>query len=55
MGLLNKKKEDWIRKKETDIIWWLKNKDKVGEHIFSFDKKTKFNLFSRKRQVFYHF
>lgn len=41
-----KKKEKWKKKKETDRVWWLDNADKVGQHIFSFDKKKKFNLFA---------
>lgn len=47
MGLFNffKKKEVWYKKNEADVIWWLENKDRVGEHVFSFDKKVKFNLF----------
>ncbi len=39
------KKEDWIKKNETDHVWWLEDADQVGEIVFSFDKKTKFNLF----------
>ena len=31
----------------TDKIWWLDNTDeKVGEWIFSFDKKTTYNMFA---------
>ena len=44
-NIFKKKKEKWKKKNESDIIWWLKSEDKVGVHIFSFDKKTKFNLF----------
>ena len=43
--ILRKKKKEWVKKKETDVIWWLNNKDRLGEHIFSFDKKKEFNLF----------
>ncbi len=43
--IFKKKKEEWYKQKETDIIWWLDNSDKIGEHVFSFDKKKKFNLF----------
>lgn len=38
---------NWYKNKPTDLIWWLDTSMKcVGEHIFSFDKKTKFNLFA---------
>jgi len=40
------KKYNWYKKNETDSVWWLENKDKIGEHVFSFNKKTKFNLFA---------
>lgn len=30
----------------NDKIWWLDNPDKVGEWIFSFDKKELFNMFA---------
>ena len=33
------------KKNTTDIIWWVDNPDKVGEHLFTFDKKRIFNLF----------
>lgn len=37
----------WYKEKKSDKIWWLDNGDEVvGEHIFSFDKKTEYNLFS---------
>ena len=45
MKLFTKRKNKWFKNKETDSIWWLENKDDVGEHVFSFDKKTKYNLF----------
>lgn len=28
-----------------DIIWWIEDNDKIGEHLFTFDKKKVFNLF----------
>ena len=38
---------NWYKENETDVIWWLDNADEtVGEFIFSFDKKEKFNMFS---------
>lgn len=37
----------WYKNNETDVIWWLDNTDeKVGEWIFSFDKKTTYNMFA---------
>ena len=30
----------------SDAVWWVNNPEKVGEWLFSFDKKTVFNLFS---------
>lgn len=30
----------------TDAIWWVDNPDRVGEWLFSFDKKEVFNMFS---------
>ena len=38
---------NWYKEHETDVIWWLDNADEtVGEFIFSFDKKEKFNMFA---------
>lgn len=31
---------------KRDKIWWVDNPDTKGEHLFSFDKKTVFNLFA---------
>lgn len=44
MNFFKKPKEVWEKKNEKDSVWWLET-DKLGEHIFSFDKKEKFNLF----------
>ena len=30
----------------TDKVWWLDNRDRIGEFVFSFDKETCFNLFA---------
>lgn len=30
----------------SDAVWWVDNPEKIGEWLFSFDKKTVFNLFS---------
>ncbi len=37
---------EWHKNNSTDVIWWLNNRDKKGEMLFSFDKKTIFNLFA---------
>lgn len=36
---------DFYKKKPTDKIWWVDDLDKIGEILFSFDKKRIFNLF----------
>ena len=36
----------WYKNEDTDTIWWLDNPDRVGEWIFSFDKKKTFNMFA---------
>ena len=37
----------WYKNNPADKIWWLDNTDeKVGAWIFSFDKKTTFNMFA---------
>ena len=37
----------WYKNEPTDKIWWLDNGDDVkGEFVFSFDKKTSFNMFA---------
>lgn len=47
MKLFKRKKVDkWKKNNETDVIWWLKRQDSIGEMIFSFDKETTFNLFA---------
>lgn len=39
--------DKWYKNEPTDKIWWLDNADeKVGEWIFSFDKKKTFNMFA---------
>ena len=36
----------FFKNKRSDKIWWLDTSDKVGEWVFTFDKKTMFNLFA---------
>lgn len=39
-------KNKWYKEDPKNKIWWLDNSDEVeGEWIFSFDKKTTFNMF----------
>lgn len=41
------KNKEWYKNNPDDQIWWLDNSDEVcGEFVFSFDKKTEFNLFA---------
>ena len=37
----------WYKEEPNNQIWWLdNNNEKTGEFVFSFDKKTRFNLFA---------
>ena len=36
----------FFKNKRSDKIWWLDASEKVGEWIFTFDKKTLFNMFT---------
>lgn len=36
----------WFKNNSNDKIWWLNNPEFKGEWIFSFDRKTKFNMFA---------
>lgn len=36
---------NFYKNNESDSIWWVDNPNTIGEHLFSFDKKTVFNLF----------
>ena len=36
----------FFKNKRSDKIWWLDTSDKVGEWVFTFDKKTLFNMFA---------
>lgn len=37
---------NFYKKKETDLIWWVDNSGTVGEWLFSFDKRIIFNMFA---------
>lgn len=36
----------WYKNEPSDKVWWLDTDDIIGEFIFSFDQKKKFNLFA---------
>lgn len=36
---------NYYHKNDTDQIWWVDN-DEIGVFLFSFDKKTVFNMFA---------
>lgn len=35
----------WYKNNPADLIWWKDTPESVGIWIFSFDKKTEFNMF----------
>lgn len=42
MGVKN---DHFYKENETDVIWWVDDPETKGVWLFSFDKKTVFNLF----------
>lgn len=38
-------RNNWYKEEPSDTIWWLDN-ERVGEFVFSFDKKKQYNLFA---------
>ena len=36
----------FYKNNETDLVWWVDNPDEIGVLLFSFDRKTVFNLFA---------
>lgn len=40
------KKLKFIKNNPNDVIWWVDNTENIGEWLFSFDKKTIFNMFA---------
>jgi len=38
-------KYSFYKKEPKDKIFWVNNPETIGEHLFSFDKKTVFNMF----------
>lgn len=41
--MLNSK---WHKKQKKDVIWWKDTPEYCGLWIFSFDKKTEYNMFA---------
>ena len=39
-------KQRFYKNNRGDKIWWVNNSETVGEWLFTFDKKTIFNMFS---------
>lgn len=39
-------KQRFYKNNRGDKIWWVDNSESVGEWLFTFDKKTIFNMFS---------
>ena len=37
---------EFYKNNDNDIIFWVDNKDSVGEFLFTFDKKKIYNLFA---------
>ena len=37
---------NWYKNNDSDVIWWLDTSEYEGLWIFSFDKKTTFNMFA---------
>ena len=38
--------DNWYKNEDSDTIWWLEVPDNDGDWLFSFDKKTIFNMFA---------
>lgn len=39
-------KYELYQNENNDKIWWVDNYDRIGEYIFTFDKKRFFNFFA---------
>ncbi len=46
MRLIKNMLVDFYKQNETDKVYWTRDIDKVGEHLFSFDKKKIYNPFA---------
>jgi len=40
------KEKKFYKRNENDIIFWVETPDRLGEHLFTFDKTRIFNLFA---------
>ncbi len=40
------KKANFTKNNPNDLIWWIDNPERIGEWLFSFDKKKIFNMFA---------
>lgn len=38
-------KNNFYKNNDTNQIWWVDNPEKIGEYLFTFDKKKIYNLF----------
>lgn len=38
-------RSNWYKENKTDKVWWLYQPDIIGEFIFSFDRKKRYNLY----------
>ena len=36
----------FYKNKETDTVYWVDNPERIGEHLFTFDKRKIYNLFA---------
>lgn len=36
---------EFYKNNSTDLVWWVDSHKKIGEQLFSFDKKKIYNLF----------
>ena len=37
---------EFYKNNSTDLVWWVDSHKIIGEHLFSFDKKKIYNLFT---------
>lgn len=43
---MEKEKFEFYKNKDSDVIYWADNTERIGEHLFTFDKKKIYNLFA---------
>lgn len=43
---MTKKHFEFYKKNESDTIFWIDQKEQIGEFLFTFDKKKIYNLFA---------